>query len=125
MLAAAWGIVATEGRHDAEERGSRSLDAWLRELEQIKQDPNVTILLISELSRGENEAHYKNPSLGAFKESGDIEYTADLALQFLKDKGNNEHMVLYCAANRHGKSGKIANYSYEQFKHWRWTEVPS
>ena len=102
-----------------------SLDTWLRELEQIKQSPAITILLISELSRGENEAHYKNPSLGAFKESGDIEYTADLALQFLKDKGNSEHMILHCVANRHGLSGKIAKYSYEQFKHWRWVEVPS
>lgn len=102
-----------------------SLDTWLRELEQIKLDPSITILLISELSRGENEAHYKNPSLGAFKESGDIEYTADIALQFLKDKGNSEHMILHVVANRHGQSGKIAKYSYENFKYWRWTEVPN
>ncbi|MDA2916663.1 AAA family ATPase [Nitrospinae bacterium AH_259_B05_G02_I21] len=102
-----------------------SLDAWLRELEQIKQDPSITILLISELSRGEKEAHYKNPSLGAFKESGDIEYTADVALQFLKDEKGSKHMVLHCVANRHGKSGKIAKYSYENFKYWRWTEVPN
>jgi len=101
-----------------------SIDTWLRELEQIKLDPSITILVISELSRGENEAHYKNPSLGAFKESGDIEYTADIALHLLKDKGNSEHMILHCVANRHGQSGKIAKYSYENFKYWRWTEVP-
>jgi len=101
-----------------------SLDRWLRELEQIKQDPAITILLISELSRGEKEAHYKTPTLGSFKESGGIEYSGDMLLQFVKDKGDIGHMVLHCVANRHGQSGRVAKYSYEQFKHWRWTEVP-
>jgi replicative DNA helicase len=101
-----------------------SIDRWLRELEQIKQDPNIAILLISELSRGEKEAHYKNPTLGAFKESGDIEYTADVALQFTKAKAPGQ-AALHCVANRHGESGYVADYSYEQFKHWRWTEVPN
>ena len=101
-----------------------SLDRWLRELEQIKQDPAITILLISELSRGEKEAHYRTPTLGSFKESGDIEYSGDMLLQFVKDKGDTGHMVLHCVANRHGQGGKIAKYSYENFKYWRWTEVP-
>jgi len=100
-----------------------SIDTWLRELEQIKQDSSVTILLVSELSRGEGGKHYQRPHLVAFKESGDVEYTADVALQFTEAKVKG-HAALHVVANRHGESGFIGNYSYRDFKYWRWTEVP-
>ncbi|KKL45047.1 hypothetical protein LCGC14_2359600, partial [marine sediment metagenome] len=101
-----------------------SIDRWLRELEQIKHDVKITILLISELSRGEKETHYRNPTLGAFKESGDIEYSMDMGLQFTKAQGESGNMILHCVANRTGESGPIATYSYQDFKYWRWAEVP-
>lgn len=101
-----------------------SIDAWLRALERIKQNPTVTILLISELSRGVDEVNYRRPSLGAFKESGDIEYSADVALQFTEAKVPGQ-VALHCVKNRLGESGFMANYSYQDFKCWRWTEVPS
>lgn len=100
-----------------------SIDRWLRELEQLKQDSRITVLLVSELSRGEGGSNYKNPSLGAFKESGSIEYSADSALQYTEAKVPGQ-IALHCVKNRLGESGYIANYSYEQFRHWRWTEVP-
>lgn len=99
-----------------------SIDTWLRQLEQLKQDPNITILLISELSRGENEINYRRASLGSFKESGDAEYSCDIGLQFVGKRGDTV-CELHCVANRHGQSGRIAHYSYEQFKYWRWTEI--
>ena len=100
-----------------------SIDTWLRELEQVKQDPNVTILLVSELSRGENEINYRRASLGSFKESGDAEYSADLALQFI-GKPEDTTCWLHCVANRHGLSGPIATYDRRDFSYWRWIEVP-
>ena len=100
-----------------------SIDKWLRELEKFKTDSSVTILIVSELSRGEGEINYRRPSLGAFKESGSIEYSSDIAFQFTKAKTEGL-CALHVVANRHGESGHIANYSYEQFKHWRWVEVP-
>lgn len=100
-----------------------SIDAWLRALERIKQDPSIVILLVSELSRGEHGVNYKKPSLNAFKESGDIEYSADVALQFTEAKVPGL-VALHCVKNRLGKGGHMANYSYEQFKYWRWVEVP-
>ena len=104
-----------------EKKRRDSIDSWIRALERIKQDPTVVVLLVSELSRGENEVHYRRPSLGAFKESGGIEYGADVALQFT---GPKESRSLTCVANRHGEDGAIAKYSYRDFKHWRWTEIP-
>lgn len=100
-----------------------SIDRWLRELEQLKQDSSITVLLVSELSRGEGGINYKKPSLGSFKESGDIEYSADQALQYTETQAPGQ-IALHCVKNRLGMSGYIANYSYEQFKHWRWVEVP-
>ncbi len=100
-----------------------SIDTWLRELEQIKQDPSVVILLVSELSRGENEVNYRRASLGSFKESGDAEYTSDLALQFV-GKGEDTICRLHCVANRHGLNGPIATYDRREFSYWRWVEVP-
>lgn len=97
-----------------------SIDTWLRALEQIKQAPGVTILLVSELSRGEGGKHYQRPHLEAFKESGDAEYTADVALQFV---GSGDSKNLICLANRHGESGYVASYSCRNFKWWRWTEI--
>ena len=100
-----------------------SIDCWLRQLEQLKQDSSITVLLVSELSRGEGGINYKKPSLSTFKESGDIEYSADQALQYTETQAPGQ-IALHCVKNRLGMSGYIANYSYEQFRHWRWIEVP-
>jgi len=54
------------------------VDAWMRLLERLRHDHEAAVLLISEIKRdpkGQYTAHE-----AAFKESGGIEYSADLAL---------------------------------------------
>ena len=56
------------------------IDEWLRHMEAIRDEYNVSFLVISELSRSEDGSYSEKPSLGSFKESGDIEYSADNAM---------------------------------------------
>jgi replicative DNA helicase len=52
------------------------IDAWLRVFEEVKgNDPNITILFTSELSRDGGQP----------KESGDIEYSCDFLLELFSD----------------------------------------
>lgn len=101
-----------------------SIDRWLREIETLKSDGNVHFLVVSEISRGEKDINYRKPNLGAFKESGDIEYTADVALQFADSRLGKNYKTLYCLANRLGIKGAVAEYSYQDFRFWKWVEVP-
>jgi replicative DNA helicase len=55
------------------------IDAWLRELESIRDELRVAFLVLSELSRQEGGRYDGTPHMGLFKGSGDIEYTADNA----------------------------------------------
>jgi len=90
----------------SERRGS--IDSWLRSFEGAKNNFGVTFLIISELSRGA----YEYANIAAFKESGDIEYTADLAILMKKSKNEKcEFAVeLHVVANRDGDNGLIATY---------------
>jgi len=85
-----------------------NIDTWLRSFERARDEFNVTFLIISELSRGT----YDSASIDSFKESGDIEYTADLAMQIRKDKDERgeEVLELHAVANRDGETGVIGTY---------------
>ena len=65
--------------------GRTGIDAWLRHLEAIRDEQNVSFLVVSELSRGQGGGYSEKPDLGSFKESGDIEYSADNAMILLPD----------------------------------------
>jgi replicative DNA helicase len=56
------------------------IDEWLRNIESIRDEQHVIFLVISELSRGQSGRYDDKPDLGLFKESGDIEYSADNAM---------------------------------------------
>lgn len=101
-----------------------SVDIWLRELEAIKNEYPCVILVISELSRGEGGKNYEYPSLSSFKESGDIEYTAEQALMFTPVNGTGL-FKLHVVKNRYGSEGEISGYVYSRdtFWCWRWKEV--
>jgi len=90
----------------SERRGN--IDSWLRAFERTKNSFGVTFLVISELTRGT----YENASIDAFKESGDIEYTADLAIQMKKgeDENHNFAIEMHAVANRDGDIGLISKY---------------
>lgn len=72
------------------------LDRWMRRLEEIKQQGHH-ILVISEKDR----MSYERASLSAFKESGAIEYAADVAIQLVRDPDLPNELEVHVVKNRH------------------------
>ncbi len=106
-------------------------DSWLREIEALRNDPEIcpVILVICELKRTPNGRY--EPTISAFKESGDIEYTGDLLLSMTVDAGNDDDLAprpgdptahawtdtrdsqpatLRIIADRDGSFGRVAEY---------------
>ncbi|MFO7606375.1 MAG: DnaB-like helicase C-terminal domain-containing protein, partial [Desulfurivibrionaceae bacterium] len=105
------------------------IDAWLRELESIRDELRVAFLVISELSRQEGGRYDGAPHMGMFKESGDIEYTADNALIFLPEQQSSEDdptsartNALSLVASREYSPGLIARYRLD-FPFWGFSEM--
>lgn len=105
------------------------IDSWLRHMEAIRDDQNVAFFVISELSRGEGGRYAKKPDLGAFKESGDIEYSADNAMILIPDwdpvdpiSSEERLSSLWLVASRENSPGKISSYRLE-FPYWGFTEI--
>jgi replicative DNA helicase len=105
------------------------IDEWLRHMEAIRDEQNVSFLVVSELSRSERGGYSKKPDLGNFKESGDIEYSADNAMVFLPDwdpfdsiSTDERRGVLWLVASREGNPGKVAEFVLE-YPFWGFREV--
>lgn len=105
------------------------IDEWLRHLETIRDEQNVAFLVISELSRGEEGRYSKKPDLGSFKESGDIEYSADNAMILMPDwdpmdpiSKKGRESSLYLVASRENNPGKVATYVLE-YPFWGFGEI--
>jgi len=106
------------------------IDEWLRNFEQIRDEMDVTFLVVSELSRGMAGGYDEQPDLASFKESGDIEYTADNALimttrgsvydQEGGDAGRTVH--LWLVASREMSPGRVAEYEVD-FPYWGFKEL--
>jgi replicative DNA helicase len=104
------------------------IDGWLRELESIRDEQNVAFLVISELSR--EEGHYsEKPDLASFKESGDIEYSADNAMILMPDwdpldtiSPEEKKSTLWTVASRESSPGKVAGYLLD-FPFWGFREL--
>jgi replicative DNA helicase len=104
------------------------IDAWLRHMEAIRDEQNVSFLVVSELSRGEEGSYSKKPDLASFKESGDIEYSADNAMILLPDwdpldpfSAEERKSTLWMVASRENSPGKIAVYVME-YPYWGFRE---
>ncbi|MHB8810405.1 MAG: DnaB-like helicase C-terminal domain-containing protein [Desulfobulbaceae bacterium] len=104
------------------------IDGWLRQLEAIRDELNVSFLVISELSRGKDDKYDSQPHLGSFKGTGDIEYSADNALVLLPswdpfDSGPLAQRVnsLWLVASREHSPGKIADYRLD-YPYWGFEE---
>ena len=104
------------------------IDAWLRQLEAIRDELRVSFLVISELTRGEDGQYDKQPQLGAFKGSGDIEYSADNAMVLLpqwdpfgssptEERSND----LWLVASREHAPGLIGSYKLD-YPFWGFNE---
>jgi len=106
------------------------IDEWLRNMEAIRDEQNVSFLVISELSRGEGGHYDQKPDLGSFKESGDIEYSADNALIFvpsldpLKQTELQEarKSTLWLVASRENSPGFVAEYLLD-YPYWGFKEL--
>jgi replicative DNA helicase len=99
------------------------IDSWLRHMEAIRDEQNVAFFVISELSRGTGGQYTKKPDLGSFKESGDIEYSADNAMILIPNwdpidpiSTAARESTLWLAA------GKIGVYRLE-YPYWSFSEV--
>jgi hypothetical protein len=62
---------------DLEDRRA-GVDAWIRLLERLRHEHDAAVLLISEIKRDQKGQYTAHEA--AFKESGGIEYAADLAM---------------------------------------------
>ncbi|XCN72506.1 MAG: DnaB-like helicase C-terminal domain-containing protein [Candidatus Electrothrix aestuarii] len=104
------------------------IDAWLRHLEAIRDELNVSFLVISELTRGDDGQYDKQPQLGAFKGSGDIEYSADNAMVLLPQwdpfsdaPPEERENALWLVASREHTPGLIGFYKLD-YPFWGFTE---
>ena len=105
------------------------IDSWLRNMEAMRDEQNVAFLVISELSRGLEGGYDQKPDLGSFKESGDIEYSADNAMILAPDwdpldpiASQNRQSTLWMVASRENSPGKVAEYVLE-YPFWRFKEI--
>lgn len=105
------------------------IDSWLRNLEAIRDEQNVSFLVISELSRSIGGSYSDTPDLGSFKESGDIEYSADNAMLLLPDwdltdpiSTESRKSTLWMAASRENSPGKVADYLLD-YPYWGFKEM--
>lgn len=104
------------------------IDAWLRQLEAIRDELYVSFLVVSELSRGKDDIYDVQPHLGSFKGSGDIEYSADNAMVLLPDwdpfdSGPLDQRTnsLWLVASREHSPGRIAEYRLD-YPFWGFEE---
>lgn len=103
------------------------IDSWLRQFESIRDQLNVSFLIISELSRGEGGKYTDNPHMGAFKGSGDIEYSADNAMVLLPDwdhmKGemDKRNNALWLVGSREHRPGLVGSYILD-YPYWGFIE---
>ncbi|MBW2658103.1 MAG: AAA family ATPase [Deltaproteobacteria bacterium] len=93
------------------------IDAWLRQFESIRDELQVSFLVISELTRGPAGSYDEEPHLGIFKGSGDIEYSADNALVLVPSPGSEINEAtqvrsnrLWLVASREHSPGSVADY---------------
>jgi len=103
------------------------IDAWLRQLESIRDELQVSFLVISELSRGTEKAYSERPHLGVFKGSGAIEYSADNAMVLYPAaavppaEGGKRRSTLWVVASREHSPGPVANYVLD-YPYWGFLE---
>ena len=104
------------------------INGWLRELEAIRDELGVSFLVISELSRGADGQYDKQPHMGSFKGSGDIEYSADNAMillpkwdPFAAEPPEKRYNELWLVASREQSPGLIASYRID-YPYWGFVE---
>lgn len=106
------------------------IDAWLREMEAMRDSLNVAFLVVSELSRGQQGSYDDEPHMGVFKGSGDIEYSADNAMVLLPDwdhmQENMQQRInkLWLVGSRENPPGLVGEYVLD-YPYWGFVEQES
>ncbi len=105
------------------------IDAWLRQMESIRDDLHVSFLIISELTRGEKGAYREEPHMGLFKGSGDIEYSADNAMVLTPEweqvdclEKNERKNKLWLVGSREQSPGLVGEYRLD-YPYWGFQEM--
>jgi replicative DNA helicase len=105
------------------------IDSWLRSIEAIRDEQQVCFLVISELTRGKGGGYGEKPDLSSFKESGDIEYSADNAMVLIPSwdpldavSPDNRTSQLWIVASRESNPGLVAEYALD-YPYWRFNEL--
>lgn len=105
------------------------IDAWLRQLEAIRDELQVSFLILSELSRGSGDGYTDMPHMGMFKGSGDIEYSADNALVLSPDWNPLDSTLqqqrqnkLWLVASREHAPGLVGSYGLD-YPYWGFVEL--
>ena len=105
------------------------IDEWLRNMEAIRDEQNVAFLVISELSRSGENNYNQKPDMGSFKESGDIEYSADNAIilqpnwDLLDPMSTQERKnTLWLVASRENNPGMVSEYALD-YPFWGFKEL--
>ena len=105
------------------------IDAWLRWLEAIRDEERACFLVISELSRSKDGGYGEKPDLSAFKESGDIEYSADNALILTPNWDPTDSSAiedrkssLWVVASRESTPGLVTEYGLD-YPFWNFNEL--
>jgi replicative DNA helicase len=99
-------------------------------MEAVRDEQNVSFLVISELSRGDGGHYDERPDLGSFKESGDIEYSADNAMILVpssdplksRESPEGRASTLWLVASRENTPGRIAEYALD-YPYWGFREL--
>ncbi len=103
------------------------IDAWLRQIEAIRDELNVSFLVVSELSRGDGGSYTGQPHMGIFKGSGDIEYSADNAMVLLPDWDHMQDEMakrinkLWLVGSREHSPGLVGDYILD-YPYWGFRE---
>lgn len=105
------------------------IDFWLRQVEAIRDEHQASFLVISELSRGKEGGYREKPDMSSFKESGDIEYSADNAMILMPQwdpldpvSTESRNSVLWLVASRENSPGRVAEYKLD-YPYWRFREL--
>jgi KaiC/GvpD/RAD55 family RecA-like ATPase len=105
------------------------IDAWLRQLEAIRDELQVSFLILSELSRGSGDGYTDRPHMGMFKGSGDIEYSADNALVLSpgwdpldSTLSRQRQNKLWLVASREHTPGLVGSYGLD-YPYWGFVEL--
>jgi hypothetical protein len=97
-----------------------SLDRWVHRLEYLKKR-GYSILLVSEVPRTQYNA---DAYIGAFKETGEIEYSADFGLQMLPVPPSGDIAETHIVKNRHRPyKGFAVNLKRDPQRVWLWREM--